>query len=853
MSRAARAPRRRRAGRAARRLGLRGRRPRRRRAGSSRSCGSSSSSSGCAAAGRARRRRERRGRDARRSTASRRSRRRSRATCRRSSSPSSCRSRCSSLVAAIDLLAAGVMLLTLPLVPLFMWLIGRYTERRARERWRALRAALDPLPRRRARTADASRVQPRPRAGRADRGGQRGVPAHDDGHAARRVPLRRRARAGGDARHRARRRDGRRAPRRRGTRVRGRRSRCSCSRPSSICPLRNLAAQFHASADGRAVAERLLDLIEEPAALEPGTACCRRARATRRSVLEDVSFAYPGAARRRCSTASTSSSSPGRPSRSSGRAARARARSPRCCCGSLEPRGPRHRRWRRPRRRATRPPGASTSPGCRSAPTLFRGTIADNIRLGDPGASDESRPRRRRARGRRRVRRRRSPTATTTLVGDGGRALSPGQRRRIGLARAFLRDAPLVILDEPTADLDPASAELVGDAIERLARRPHRAAHRPPAGAGRAGRPHRRARGRPHRRTGGGGGVMDDAPAAARASRASRAGASRCRSLLGALAVGFGVALMTTAGYLISRAAEQPPILALTTTIVAVRFFGLARPLARYLDRLASHDLALRALGRVRARFYERIEPLAPGAARGLPPRRPAGRGWSATSTRCRASTCAASGRPSSRSRSALLSVGVTAAFAARRGARPRRGPARRRRRRAALAASLGRARATPPGGARARGSARSSSSCCAARPSSSRTDASRTSAGADPARRPRARAPRAARRARRRVSRTRCSSLVAGLTTVGVLAVAVSAHDARRRSTACSSRRSRCSRSPRSTRSRRCRRRRGSSSATLASGRRVLELTDREPAVRDPADPAARAAVSARPSRSRA
>jgi thiol reductant ABC exporter CydC subunit len=87
--------------------------------------------------------------------------------------------------------------------------------------------------------------------------------------------------------------------------------------------------------------------------------------------------------------------------------------------------------------------------------------------------------------------------------------------------------------------------------------------------------------------------------------------------LLGVLAVSFGVALMATAGYLISRAAEQPPILSLTVTIVAVRFFGLARPLARYLDRLVSHDLALRALGRIRARFYERIEPLAPGELEG--------------------------------------------------------------------------------------------------------------------------------------------------------------------------------------------------------------------------------------------
>jgi len=81
---------------------------------------------------------------------------------------------------------------------------------------------------------------------------------------------------------------------------------------------------------------------------------------------------------------------------------------------------------------------------------------------------------------------------------------------------------------------------------------------------------------------------------------------------LGSLTVLCGVGLMATAGYLISRAAERPAILSLETTIVAVRFFGLARPLARYLERLASHDLALRSLANVRARFYERIEPLAP-------------------------------------------------------------------------------------------------------------------------------------------------------------------------------------------------------------------------------------------------
>ena len=87
---------------------------------------------------------------------------------------------------------------------------------------------------------------------------------------------------------------------------------------------------------------------------------------------------------------------------------------------------------------------------------------------------------------------------------------------------------------------------------------------------------------------------------------------------LGALAIAFGVALMTTAGYLISRAAEMPDILSLTVVIVAVRFFGIGRPLIRYFDRLVSHDMALRALGTLRSTFYARIEPLAPAQLEGF-------------------------------------------------------------------------------------------------------------------------------------------------------------------------------------------------------------------------------------------
>jgi ATP-binding cassette, subfamily C, bacterial CydC len=88
-------------------------------------------------------------------------------------------------------------------------------------------------------------------------------------------------------------------------------------------------------------------------------------------------------------------------------------------------------------------------------------------------------------------------------------------------------------------------------------------------------------------------------------------------ALLGTGTVLCGVGLMATAGYLISRAAQHPDVLALGVAIVGVRFFGLARPLCRYLERLVSHDLAFRVLGGARTRVYRRLEPLAPAQLEG--------------------------------------------------------------------------------------------------------------------------------------------------------------------------------------------------------------------------------------------
>ncbi|MDE3133293.1 MAG: cysteine ABC transporter permease, partial [Acidobacteriota bacterium] len=80
--------------------------------------------------------------------------------------------------------------------------------------------------------------------------------------------------------------------------------------------------------------------------------------------------------------------------------------------------------------------------------------------------------------------------------------------------------------------------------------------------------------------------------------------------LLGWGAVVAGLGLMTASGYLISRAAQRPEILSLTAAITAVRAFGVGRAALRYLERLVSHDLALRVLARLRTSFYAALAPL---------------------------------------------------------------------------------------------------------------------------------------------------------------------------------------------------------------------------------------------------
>ena len=83
------------------------------------------------------------------------------------------------------------------------------------------------------------------------------------------------------------------------------------------------------------------------------------------------------------------------------------------------------------------------------------------------------------------------------------------------------------------------------------------------------------------------------------------AGQVAVATVLGIFTVGSGVGLMGTAAFLIATAALHPSIADLQVAIVGVRFFGLSRGVFRYLECLASHQLTLRLLGRLRVWFFE--------------------------------------------------------------------------------------------------------------------------------------------------------------------------------------------------------------------------------------------------------
>lgn len=296
-------------------------------------------------------------------------------------------------------------------------------------------------------------------------------------------------------------------------------------------------------------------------------------------------------------------------------------------------------------------------------PHLFHDTLAANIRLGKPDATHEEVIKAAKAAHLHEFIET-LPVKYETVIGESGARLSGGQAQRLALARAFLKDAPILILDEPTSSLDPGTETLLEESTRRIMQGrtvitiAHRlntifkADHIVVLEEGRIveSGTHRELLNKngayaemvqaykisdidsesrsstvipdlqpspfdvqpvPHRQS-----TIENRKSPILLRLFSFLNGSwgwvALSILLSTLTIGSSVALIGTSSWLIATAALHPSIADLGVSVVGVRFFGISRGVFRYLERLVSHNVTFRLLARLRVWFYERLEPLVP-------------------------------------------------------------------------------------------------------------------------------------------------------------------------------------------------------------------------------------------------
>ncbi|MFC9506547.1 thiol reductant ABC exporter subunit CydD [Streptomyces sp. NPDC057002] len=404
--------------------------------------------------------------------------------------------------------------------------------------------------------------------------------------------------------------------------------------PEAYLPLRQVGAQYHAAAEGLAAAEEIFEVLETPVPASGAEAVPAGALA-----FEGVTVRYPGRAADAVADVSFAVE-PGETVALVGPSGAGKSTLLSVLLGFVRPAEGRVRAGGVDLADADLDQWRSRIAWVPQRPHLYAGTIAENVRLARPDADDDA------------VRQALRdagalefvdalPEGAETVLGEDGAGLSAGQRQRLALARAFLADRPVLLLDEPTAALDGATEAEVVAAVRRLAagRTVLLVVHRP-ALLGVADRVVRLAEPEAtavpvtpasvHKA----GSVEGELPAPVdltepdgesapgpvltrvRAMSGARRGRLGLALLLGSLALGSAVGLMATSGWLISRASQQPPVLYLMMAVTATRAFGIGRAVFRYAERLVSHDAVLRMLADTRVAVFRRLERLAPAGLR---------------------------------------------------------------------------------------------------------------------------------------------------------------------------------------------------------------------------------------------
>ncbi|WP_404958842.1 thiol reductant ABC exporter subunit CydD [Streptomyces sp. 147326] len=235
--------------------------------------------------------------------------------------------------------------------------------------------------------------------------------------------------------------------------------------PEAYLPLRQVGAQYHAAAEGLAAAEEIFEILETPATGPAGTAELPGG-APLRIEIDGVAVRYEGRGEDSPGPVSLTVA-PGECVALTGPSGAGKSTLLQVLLGFVAPTAGRVRiagvdlaelspeHWRE--RIAWVP----------QRPHLFAGTIAENVRLARAGASDSDVAAALKDAGAWEFVTA-LPRGVQTLLGEGGVGLSAGQRQRLALARAFLADRPVLLLDEPTAALDGETEAGIVDAVRRL-------------------------------------------------------------------------------------------------------------------------------------------------------------------------------------------------------------------------------------------------------------------------------------------------------------------------------------------------------------------------------------------------